>query len=152
MEASSRLIDVDKWDSAEMCSSSSNTNSNSSAVRSCDLWGETKMTTERMQMKGMQIYRGNYMADNNGKKPATSLHCSAKRIPSSSSHPNAGELLICIQDAASQFAAKFTVQQALFEISDFKTTKRGKCTQRDVCQGQGARTEKPLYGATGVIN
>lgn len=37
MEASSRLIDVDRCDNAGMCSSSSNTNSNSSCVRSCDL-------------------------------------------------------------------------------------------------------------------
>ena len=78
MEASSRLIDVDKWDSAEMCSSSSNTNSNSSAVRSCDLWGETT----RMQMKGMQIYRENYMADNNGEKThnVTPLQCKEDSI------------------------------------------------------------------------
>lgn len=45
MEASSRLIEVDKWDNAERCTSSSNTNSNSSAVRSCDLEVERTTTT-----------------------------------------------------------------------------------------------------------
>lgn len=41
IDASSRLIDVDRWDRAGMWSSSSNTNSNSSCVRSWDLEGVT---------------------------------------------------------------------------------------------------------------
>lgn len=37
IDASSRLIDVDRWDNAGICNNSSNTNSNSSCVRSWDL-------------------------------------------------------------------------------------------------------------------
>lgn len=45
IDASSRLIDVDRWERAWMCSSSSYTNSNSSCVRSWDLRKEKKTVT-----------------------------------------------------------------------------------------------------------
>lgn len=45
IDASSRLIDVDRWERAWMCSSSSYTNSNSSCVRSWDLRKEEKTVT-----------------------------------------------------------------------------------------------------------